>query len=356
MLSAEDIIVLKNYIEEKHKQSTNVEKAKILANAVHRIVDKNLPDVDISYRINIRQKIINKAISSRESTISKYDIFDSYISIADKSNSFFDGLVLWINQNVKSKVTNTQIQQYYKMVNSSKQHRAIAVAIPEKKAEEKALRWYRRNRVKGLFNPLNFKYTMGITAAVFIVLFNLVLLRIPNSVAVFKNKTKPSHIMGTYLANGAKEKENKFSSIPDNFKYKNINRTVLKKFLLTKKSLLGVEPYFSNIISVAKEYNVNPLLLFAIAGQEQGFVPRLSGASRAIVNNPFNVYHSWKAYNTNLKDATKIVCATLINLCKDRPKDVDALTWINRKYAEDRNWAHGVSLIYNSLENYNNVY
>jgi putative ABC transport system permease protein len=140
------------------------------------------------------------------------------------------------------------------------------------------------------------------------------------------------------------------SNLPDDFKYQKVDQIALKNFLISKDSLLGEEPYFSTIILVAKQYNLNPLILFAISGQEQGFVPKENSHSKKIANNPFNVYVSWQEYNTDIEDASRIVCRTIINLCKDRPNNEEAFKWINRLYAEDANWSNGVSQLYIRLK------
>ena len=80
--------------------------------------------------------------------------------------------------------------------------------------------------------------------------------------------------------------------------YKNVNITNLKEFLNSKDSLLVEEPYFSTILSVSKDFNLNPLVMFAITGQEQSFVPKSDENAYKIANNPFNVFYSWKKYNT----------------------------------------------------------
>ena len=69
-----------------------------------------------------------------------------------------------------------------------------------------------------------------------------------------------------------------------------------------------------------------------------------------MANNPFNVYHSWEDFSTNISESSQITARTIVNLSKDRPEEVDPIHWINRKYAEDGNWWQGVSSIFNQLE------
>ncbi|PYG86567.1 peptidase M23-like protein [Ruminiclostridium sufflavum DSM 19573] len=143
--------------------------------------------------------------------------------------------------------------------------------------------------------------------------------------------------------------------LPDDLKYIEINTDNLKKWLNARNSILADEPYTSGIVNAAKEYNVNPILLFAITGQEQSFVPRTGKNAVKIANNPFNVYHSWYEYNTNVNDSAKIAANTIIKLSKGRPESVNPLAWINLRggaggYAEDPNWWVGVSMIFQKIK------
>lgn len=138
--------------------------------------------------------------------------------------------------------------------------------------------------------------------------------------------------------------------LPEDLMYKKIDKEGLRNYLIERNSLLSSEPYFTTIINCAREFNINPILLFSIAGHEQSFVPKDHGSAKKIGNNPYNVFRSWKQYNTNIEDSSKIACRTVINLLKGRPENEDPFKWINRKYAEDKNWWKGVSSIYNTLE------
>ncbi|EJO5348998.1 glucosaminidase domain-containing protein, partial [Clostridium botulinum] len=139
-------------------------------------------------------------------------------------------------------------------------------------------------------------------------------------------------------------------NIPQYIKYKNLNTKKLRKYLYTKNSLLAEEPYFSSIISAAKEFDINPLILFAITGQEQAFVPKDTKSSKKIANNPFNVFHSWKEYNSNIKDSSTVAARTVFNILKTMPKGKNPFKWINKTYAEDPHWHKGVKSIFYQLK------
>jgi hypothetical protein len=140
------------------------------------------------------------------------------------------------------------------------------------------------------------------------------------------------------------------SHLPAHLMYKKVDVTNLKKFLKSRNSLLAEEPYFLTILSVCEDFNLNPLVMFAITGQEQSFVPKSNQNALKIANNPFNVFNSWRKYNTNIEDSTTIAARTIVNLSKNRPNNIDAFTWINRKYSEDEDWSKAIRSIFKQLE------
>ncbi len=140
-------------------------------------------------------------------------------------------------------------------------------------------------------------------------------------------------------------------TIPPPYLYRTGNLYTLKNYLIEKKSLLAEEPYFGEIIKQARIYNLNPCLLFAITGREQGFVPKTNEFAVKIANNPFNVYGSWQNYNTTISDSTKIACRTIINLSKSRPSNIEFIKWLNTRggeggYAEDDEWHEDVKAFF----------
>jgi len=143
-------------------------------------------------------------------------------------------------------------------------------------------------------------------------------------------------------------------TIPSLYLYRTGNLHALKKYLREKNSILAEEPYFSEIIKQARIYNLNPCLLFAITGREQGFVPKNNKFAAKISNNPFNVYGSWKNYNTTISDSAKITCRTITTLSKSRPSNIEFIKWINTRegeggYAEDIEWYKDVKIFFDYM-------
>jgi len=137
--------------------------------------------------------------------------------------------------------------------------------------------------------------------------------------------------------------------IPAELRYAEFDREAVKAYLRSRDALLAEEPYFGAIVESAKRHDVHPLLLFAIAGQEQGFVPKTHKFAERIANNPFNVYESWEEYNTDIRDSADIAARTVANLASRRPAGYDPFLWLNTRYAEDPGWADGVRWFFDKL-------
>lgn len=132
-------------------------------------------------------------------------------------------------------------------------------------------------------------------------------------------------------------------------KYHSIDKKVIKAYLKGKSSLLANDVYMDQFIQIGMDYNVNPLLLIAITGQEQGFVPEGQEYADQILNNPFNVYGSWKRFNTDFEEACKIAARTVLTSSEGRPEDYDPIKWINNTYAEDTEWNVGVRYFFDEM-------
>lgn len=141
------------------------------------------------------------------------------------------------------------------------------------------------------------------------------------------------------------------------FLYRDVDEAKLISWLEEKDSMLADKKYFDIVYNVAEQKNVDVILLISILGQEQGFVPHYHEQAHLIINNPFNVYGSWKEYNTDLSDSAAVAANTIIRLRSDLPENENAFLWLNTHnndgsgYAEDENWWKGVSYFYEEINN-----
>ncbi|SFB15468.1 hypothetical protein SAMN05216312_10485 [Cohnella sp. OV330] len=134
------------------------------------------------------------------------------------------------------------------------------------------------------------------------------------------------------------------------FAYLPFDAEAVKAYLKGRDSMLAERPYFEAIVESARRHGIDPLLLFAVAGQEQGFVPKSAKKAKQIANNPFNVFHSWETYNTDIGDSSGIAAKLLAKLAAGIPEGEEPFAWMNRTYAEDPLWSDGVRAIYAKLQ------
>lgn len=143
--------------------------------------------------------------------------------------------------------------------------------------------------------------------------------------------------------------------LPEELKYKAINEKRLLQWLEHKNSYLASTEFISEFVSAAKEFDIDPLLLVAITGQEQSFVPKDHRNAADIAKNPFNVFGSWQRYGKSFHDSARVASRTIVNLSKDRPPSENPIRWLSSKanprgyYAADGNWWIGVSKIYDQI-------
>ena len=143
--------------------------------------------------------------------------------------------------------------------------------------------------------------------------------------------------------------------IPEAMALKPYDVGKLRAELVEKNSLLAEEPYFTEIITTAEAFGVDPRFVFAITAQEQGYVKRTNKNAEKIANNPYNVFGSWVHYNTNIGDSSAIVCRTILKRMDKWSGIGDPVVWLNKTYAADMKWNKGVKSHYEKLKNASSI-
>lgn len=354
IINAQNVSDLKNYINNKYPDDSAKHTATILANAIHRIIDENIIYFDNPIRNDIRHHLIENTIKKDTFSISAYEVFKvcSTLNIAD--TTYLDHLTTWLNHNQSLPVSQEEVLQ---LVNTFLEPQLTPQLEPQLTPQNFATplkkKWFShlsnilQNVLKNELVSFALTATFVLTSPLFLYIIYLCFKPYVNP---SKNMTHHTVVIHSTPVELVGQKEKIAHDLPIYLCYKRVNKESLKSWLRQKNSLLCEEPYFSSMINAAKDYNINPFLLFAIAGQEQGFVPKNKTHAKLMANNPFNVFESWQKYNTHIDDSSAIVARTIINLSKDCPEDEDVLKWINRKYADDPNWHQGVSQILTQLE------
>lgn len=368
ILSRHDIDVFKKYIYEKYASEDNLKKALVLADAINKVMNRHLAEIPDMHKDELRKAIYLDFINSNYTEISKLNLFNKIIS-----DDFFEkiGENIIIDWLEKTSEKNFKITEIIKLINISKPKNQVfpeEFKIPEfmiiKNENSKDLSKVGVN-TKNNFRFMPFAASLILFAVIFgksidtdfensikyanspVGVYEIKAPTIINSEdmkkiehEIMREKFAPENYRSSYKRNSIN-----FSD----FKYTYFDHEKLRLYLSEKNSILAEEPYFSTIIEVSKLNSYDPRLLFALTGQEQSFVPIKNSMASEIANNPYNVFYSWKHYNTDIADSTEIAIKTINNMLKKMPEGANPFKWMNKTYAEDPNWWRGVQSIYKEL-------
>ncbi len=328
IISQRNVADLRWYIREKNPDTPGSMLASILADALHKVMDANLSYFGQEDRSRIRKKVFEGAAEKNCFSVNAAEVFHVCISMKHTGEAFRESLVKWISSNQALEVDRDFISTYFPGKPDG-DPRPQSTIVPVPSEDIKRLFWKRR---KGFPNALLFSL---LTAAAACIIFTAVKFLPPQPSA------------GVQTVDAVLEQQ---ESTGHGLGYVEVEATSLRSWLSTKNSLLAEEPYFSSILKVCRQYDVHPLLMFAIAGQEQAFVPKNDKNARKMANNPFNVYGSWQKYNTDIQDSAELAAGLIVRSIEDMPAGEDAIRWINKKYAEDPEWWIKVTWIFEKMK------
>ncbi|WP_368488276.1 hypothetical protein [Clostridium sp. BJN0013] len=367
IIAADDIKILKNYINKKYSRADSKEKAKMLSNTIHNILDSNLKELPKEYRQTIKMDILRSTFSQNKTSIFMYDAFNCCMKNEYLKQNFRKEILRWINAHIKNKINENDLNIYV-----SKPHDTVSqnikIILPKVNAVYSGISSNLNTHITmpGESIKIMKDFQLNKKILIFAILIVILIFEIIGQPFYGENLLKTSFSLissseknSIYIKNLIEEvtledysKKHPNKYLPEYLKYQKVDTRKLKIFLSSRNSLLCKEPYFSTIMTTAKEFNLNPILLFAITGQEQNFIPINTTYAYKVANNPFNVYHSWQEYNTNISDSSKIAANTIINLSENRPEENNPFIWIGKKYAEDTNWGNGVQSIFEEINSY----
>jgi uncharacterized CHY-type Zn-finger protein len=409
VISNENVYSLKRYIVKKYPDCGYKRQTEIFADSVHRILNRNLKPFKEAERDNIKAKVLINAVNKKEFSINAYEIFRQCMIVNNGEKEYCRNMEDWLNSqkniNVDSFTFNTFIEKVWqeqgnnvdetinnaasaidsdiknadmaddslhsslnavnklgseKFINASSDGEVLTDGVQEGVYKKEIslvqifvygcslftlkVKYFIKNVIKSFL--LEGKYRRRIAIYSFAA-FILVFLGTYGIKLIYESHQKTVPADNEVISNGDM---GIIDGLSDEFKYTVIDKESLRRWLSSKNSILSDDRYLNPIIEASKEYNVNSLLLIAIAGQEQAFVPRDVKNAEKIANNPFNVFGSWQAYNTNISDSARIAAETIVYSSNGRPVNEDELRWINKRYAQDPNWWLGVTKIFYQIK------
>lgn len=331
LLTAYQLKRIRLYVQQKYEHQPDNNQAEIVADAIQRILYRQLPEFSEPIKQQLLQHLVQQIAVNQHRYVTLSDIDTLCVQLLDLSNEhIMHPLTMWREANLSQNKANYEDENLTDIMSESTPY-TVLQRIWSKK-------WTRLQK------------TIVYSGLSLIMLTAIYVYYQQNQVASIAEEQQITMVAADDTI--VEEITASTNELPVHLQYIERDWELLRNFLLTRHSLLAEEPYFSTIINVAEQFDIHPVLLFAITGQEQGFVPTTNKKAETIANNPFNVFHSWQDFNTNITESTEIAARTITRLSKDKPQQMDAVEWINREYAEDPNWASGVNSIFSTIMTY----
>lgn len=356
IISPTEVMALQEHLKKQYPNYTNLQRAQLFAKTIHQRLDNILCAFDTDLQKQIKFTLLRNSVQQANFSINALDIVNTYrhleANIPNAPVLTAEPLMHWLNQNYHKTLSVSDITALTQLLNQDTTLSALPTtsvlkepfSLSKKAWQEKLYQtlqilnryWQQIGRFQKIFASISL---IGFLAS-------CAMLQVSHHCTMTLNQFAQYPVpLPIPLEMGRAA-----NHLQDHLQYKAIQEDALKAYLKERHSLLAEEPYFHAILDAAEEFNVNPLLLFAITGQEQGFVPQSHSHALKIANNPFNLYGSWETYNTTIQETARIAARTVINLGKNCPPDTDQIAWINRSYAADPNWHLGVSYFLTELE------
>ncbi|MFC4306479.1 glucosaminidase domain-containing protein [Cohnella boryungensis] len=344
LLSPTDVITIRRYVHTKYAPLPDGRRAEIVADAIRRALQQKLPNVPEQMQKELVDRLIARCLLGENRDVRTDDVLDMFVEIdLDPSmpeEQLMKAMLQWANEKSPGRWSREQLAT--RLERGRGELRTLSEAADTVDAgASPAGPWSAGvlRRLRSLAKPLP---VLALLAAL--------LTSVLAGVWAFSRSGSQDELKDFQPMVIAPMPE----PVPDVgmpawLQYTEIDVSALKAYLNSRNSMLADEPYFGAILQTAKQYDIHPLFLFAITGQEQGFVPKSRKEAKRIANNPFNVGHSWMEYNTDIHDSVGIASRLLVKLAASRPEGHDPFRWFNKTYAEDPKWSEGVRKIFEKL-------
>ncbi|CAM3868001.1 glucosaminidase domain-containing protein [Cohnella lubricantis] len=396
LLTPTDVNVIRRYVHTKYAPLPGSRKAEIVAEAVRSALERRLPELPAAVKTRMTNELIRRCLVTEQREVIAEDVLTVYESEQWPEEIDSEPLARWIEEKTLGRWTRQQVESRIRRsrrtevsVAESAEQREAAEVASISAAVDGATEILATELVQS--NAGSEPMASASTSALTLTLTSVFASPTGDTIAIdadaISEPARPpsgwrrhAAWLALVLSLGAgaaiglatddrapsadldsgtaiqevvtgEEEQKPDIGMPKELRYTDIDEEAVKAYMRSRDSILVDEPYFSAIVDSAHKYDINPLLMFAITGQEQGFVPRSGKNAKQIANNPFNVFHSWQEYNTDIADSSAVAAKLIAKLGASRPEGEEPFTWLNRIYAEDPAWSDGVRQLFDKLAN-----
>lgn len=387
VIRLEDVSALRAHIEQRHPDLASHLRAEMLAEGINRMIDSAMTGLDISQRESIKKKLISDHLIGNRQSVLKLDLLNHIMELDVRPDQLIAKTWGWYVLNTGHSVTLTDFIEQASPYLPHRVRDAIKDAELRNLAYHPSGRYLDSETVPKMQEeavsdatkaaavppwrpvlPEGFKTLWGrITAyrltrkgqlalagAVGVLILGASLPQIismlsetapvggqTSSLFAPPLEYRPAK-PGPYITQLQLDK-------PAYLRYQNISLEKLKTYLDRKDSMLLTKDYLDQLMNYSLEKDLNPLLLIAIIGQEQNYVPSQHRFAPRMIENPFNIYGSWETHPVGFTASMKEACYTINTALGTRTLYADPFATINNRYAEDPRWHLGVKVIFRDL-------
>jgi len=297
ILTPREVGHIRAYVRQKFAGLPQERHAEIVADAMRRIVMKQLPGYDETRRAQITDRLIRAIVLEQRRPVSSADILHACLLPEWKRPDLLQPLHRWAERRMNRELP---LEAFTEGVEKHVQRQPGTAEAPPLQAGDAYLLWEwlemtsaapsdASRKAAGTASPEELPHATG--AAPLVPHGRSRLLRLAygalsavllGALTLYGQQAggggTASPAAAPSAAAGAGEGAVKTAALPPNelppeLQYREIDRDKLAAYLRGRGSLLAEARYMDAIVTEAERHNIHPLLLFAITGQEQGFVP-----------------------------------------------------------------------------------
>lgn len=398
ILTPENLDIFRRLIKSRNSEKTDEELDGIFASVLLRILEANMPKLSENRMREAKEYLLRHLFSKPRFSIDASEIFGSAIAVCKREDIELEEINQWLKKQHLVTVSQEALKRFADKLNIYDRQTIVSdllsivheierienIQAVEEKRKETIILPLETTKISedddsdsshGIlarllegFETLRSHYRTALIIATPVAIAVLLMVSLYMEPHFYLEKRQDvffvdaneglndkymslkTKVFQSLIRSGIEPDSTLSDELHPDLKYVEVSKEALQNWLKGQHSMLAEEPFITEILATARRYDVNPLLLIAIAGQEQLYVPLESQNANKMVNNPFNVFGSWQKYNTNIRDSSRLAASLIISAGKNRPAYMDPILWLNRVYAKDPNWWKGVDQIYTKLK------